>query len=210
MVTIGFLHTSDVHPADFRARLARLAPALTDHHLVDASLLAAARAGLPYRDRLRARLDELAAAGAEVIVCTCSTIGGAAEQLAPPGTRVLRVDRPMAEEAARYRRIGLLHAVESTLAPTRELLAEVGVAADRVLELACPGAWELFEAGETAAYHAAIADRVRATGGAVDVIVLAQASMAPAVALLGAAAVPVLASPEPAVRRAVALAVGPR
>ncbi|WP_329570718.1 aspartate/glutamate racemase family protein [Kitasatospora sp. NBC_01266] len=209
MVTIGFLHTSPVHPPAFHDLLTELAPQAMERHLVDESLLADARAGRPYADRLRARLGELAGAGAEVIVCTCSTIGGTAEQLAEqPAPEVLRIDRPMAEQAARYPRIGVLHAVESTLAPTRALLIEAGADAAGLRSLPCPGAWALFEAGDLAGYHAAVAQRIRAAvgGDGVDVVVLAQASMAPALDLLGELPVPVLSSPRPAVRRALRLA----
>ncbi|MDH6121024.1 hypothetical protein ABH930_005112 [Kitasatospora sp. GAS204A] len=205
MVIIGFLHTSDVHPATFRALVVELAPQVTDHHLVDESLLADARAGRPYTERLRARLGELAEAGAEVIICTCSTIGGTAEELAP---NVLRVDRPMAEQAARYGRIGVLHAVESTLAPTHALLIEAGADPAGVLPVTCPGAWDLFEAGDLPGYYAAVAERIRAAAGSVDVIVLAQASMAPALDLLGEVPIPVLSSPRSAVRRALGLPEG--
>lgn len=205
VTTIGFLHTADVHVPAFRALLRELAPGIADRHVVDPGLLADARAGRPYQDGLRARLGELGAAGAEVVVCTCSTIAGAAEQAAP---NVVRIDRPMAEAAARYPRIGVGYAVESTLAPTRALLAEVG-AGDRVVEIACPAAWPLFEAGDLPGYHAAVADRVRAAAGAVDVVLLAQASMAPAAALLADLPVPVLTSPALAVREAVSRARHP-
>lgn len=199
MITIGFLHTSDVHVPTFRALLNELAPAATDLHVVDASLLADARKGLPYTDRLRARLAELAAA--DVIMCTCSTIGGVVEQLAPD---VLRGDRPMAEEAARYARIGVVYTVESTLEPTRALLTEAG--ATELVEVYCPEAWPLFEAGDLPGYHAAVAERVRGAAASVDVIVLAQASMVPATDLLADLDVPILNSPRLGVLRALDLA----
>ncbi|MBL3670028.1 hypothetical protein JL475_29410 [Streptomyces sp. M2CJ-2] len=54
------------------------------------------------------------------------------------------------------------------------------------------GAWARFEAGDTAVYVRRVADAVTDA----DVIVLAQASMAPAERLT-ATAVPVLSSPRP-------------
>jgi Asp/Glu/hydantoin racemase len=110
VTTIGFLHTADVHVATFGALLAELAPGWGELHEVDERLLADARAGIDVSDRLAARLGALAAAGADVIVCTCSTLGELAEQVALPlrpsgrGLRpgavpVLRVDRPMAQAA---------------------------------------------------------------------------------------------------------------
>ncbi|MFE9423168.1 arylsulfatase [Kitasatospora sp. NPDC006697] len=202
MPVIGFLHTAEIHVPAFRALLAELAPDARDLHLVDATLLANARDGLPYQERLTARLAELAGGGAEVVVCTCSTIAGAAERLVPG---VLRIDRPMIEQAVAHRRIGLVHALESALAPARELLAELGAGCE-VVELPCPAAWALFEAGDLAGYRAAVAAEVRAAAAGLDVAVLAQASMAPAAVLLADLPLPVLASPRPAVAAALAAA----
>ncbi len=62
-----------------------------------------------------------------VVVCTCSTIGGSAEQTRlPHGQSVLRVDRAMAERAVEIgSRIVVAAALESTLAPTTELIQDV-------------------------------------------------------------------------------------
>ncbi|WP_229076083.1 hypothetical protein [Actinoplanes sp. DH11] len=83
MSTIGFLHTAEVHVATFQRLVEELAPGCDTRHLVDASLLADARASgvtSAIAERVRARLAELESDGAEVIVCTCSTIGAAAEE----------------------------------------------------------------------------------------------------------------------------------
>ncbi|MFJ6934548.1 aspartate/glutamate racemase family protein [Streptomyces sp. NPDC101132] len=75
------------------------------------------------------------------------------------------------------------------------------------------GAWERWEAGDTAGYLAAVAAAADAltASGAADVIVLAQASMAPAVALVRPGTpVPVLSSPAPGLAAAAAAAAGVR
>lgn len=188
MRTIGFLHTADVHVATFRALVASLAPGWRDEHVVDASLLADARAGIPVEERVRARLGELA--GADVIVCTCSTIGPEAERAG-----VLRGDRPMARAAVAIGgRIAVAYAVSSTLEPTTGLLLDEDPSAELV-PVPCLEAWEFFEAGDLGRYHSAIADRLRDVDA--DVIVLAQPSMAPAAALLPGRQV--LSSPQTAV-----------
>ncbi|MFE0464965.1 arylsulfatase, partial [Kitasatospora sp. NPDC058965] len=151
MISTGFLHTSPVHVPTFRALVADLAPEGTaQRHLVDEQLLADAREGLPYREKLADRLAELA--GCDVVVVTCSTIGGAAEELLP---QAIRVDRPMAEAAAKYPRVGVAYALDSTLAPTTALLAEVG--AVELVEIDCGRAWPHFEFGDLPAYHAVVA-----------------------------------------------------
>ncbi|MFI1993138.1 hypothetical protein [Actinoplanes sp. NPDC020271] len=188
MSTIGFLHTADVHVATFRALVAELAPGWRDEHVVDASLLADARAGIPVQERVRARLAELA--GADVMVCTCSTIGPEAELAG-----VMRADRPMARAAVvAGGRIAVAYAVESTREPTTALLRDEDPSAD-LLFVPCLEAWPFFEAGDLDGYHAAIATRLRDVPA--DVIVLAQPSMAPAADLLPTRHV--LSSPRAAV-----------
>jgi aspartate/glutamate racemase len=216
VTTIGFLHTADVHVATFHRLRAELAPGWLDVHVVDAGLLADARRdgitpGLTAR--LDAHLHELADRGADVIVCTCSTLGGAAElRTADMGVPVLRADRPMAEAAvAAGSRVAVVVAVASSLAPTRELLHAAAAAAGReitLIEVPCPAAFPLFLAGDLDAYASEIAAAARAAAPAADVIVLAQASMAPAAGLLTDLPIPVLSSPRTAVARAIS-ATGP-
>jgi hypothetical protein len=186
--TIGFLHTAEVHVATFRGLVADLAPGWRDRHVVDPGLLADARAGIPVEERVRVRLGELA--GADVIVCTCSTIGAEAERAG-----VLRGDRPMARAAVAVGgRIAVAYAVESTLEPTTALLRDEDPGAELVL-VPCLEAWEFFEAGDLGRYHEAVASRLRPV--AAEVIVLAQPSMAPAADLLPGRLV--LSSPRAAV-----------
>jgi Asp/Glu/hydantoin racemase len=203
MATIGFLHTADVHVETFRALTAERGQ--QDLHLVDATLLADARAHGVDADlevRVAGRLRELAARGPDVIVCTCSTLGGIAERT-PLTVPVLRLDRPMARAAVAIGgRIAVVASTESTLTPTRELLLECAPDADVILA-PCLDAWALFEAGDQDGYRRAVAAHVRTLDA--DVIVLAQASLARATALLGDLAIPVLSSPISAVDAAIQL-----
>ncbi len=209
---IGFLHTADVHVPTFRDLLAELAPGAADLHAVDADLLADARAGgvdEGVRERLAAHVATLAGGGAQVVVCTCSTLSGAAEIVAA-GVPVLRVDRPMAQAAvAGGGRVAVVAALASTLAPTTGLLRECAAAAGVTVDLVeapCLDAWPLFEAGDRDAYVRRVAEHVRSVAATADVVVLAQASMAPAADLLRDLTVPVLSSPRAAVAHAVAVA----
>jgi Asp/Glu/hydantoin racemase len=208
---IGFLHTAEVHVATFEAIVQSQAPGLTARHLVRPDLLAEARAAggvdAAVAGRLARALGELAHSGCGVVVCTCSTLGGAAEEVSSGlGAPVLRVDRPMAEAAlAAGGRILVAACLDSTLGPTLGLLREVadanGIRPDlRPLVLA--DAWALFEAGDRTGFARALADGIRARTGDAEAIVLAQASMAGAAALLADLAVPVLSSPELGVARA--------
>jgi Asp/Glu/hydantoin racemase len=216
MPAIGFLHTAEVHVATFRSLVAEIAPDLTAVAVVDADLLSdARRRGVDVvRRRLRQRLEELAGTSVEVIVCTCSTLSGEAESLSPvAGVPVIRVDRPMAEAAvADGGRLALVAALTSTLDPTRALLEQEAAAAAvevQLVDAPCLAAWDLFERGDVTGYLELLADHVRglASAGEVDVVVLAQASMAPVASMVQSQVdLPVLSSPRLAVERAAAVA----
>ncbi|MDF9878336.1 aspartate/glutamate racemase family protein [Cellulosimicrobium cellulans] len=209
---IGFLHTADAHVAAFGALVEEAAPGEGHAHRVDVPLLDDARAGAPTGERIRAHVDALVAAGASVMVCTCSTLGPVAEEVGGLGVPVVRVDRPLAEAAVRDGgRVAVVVALASTLGPTTDLLADAARRAGATVELdpvVCVDAWSAFEAGDLGAYHRAVADAARdaVRRRRADVVVLAQASMAPAAALLVDLPVPVLTSPGSAVARAVELA----
>jgi aspartate/glutamate racemase len=214
VTTIGFLHTSPLHVPVFRALLSEVDPGVADSHVVDESLLADVRVygyDASIEARLLAHLHELDRRAPAVIVCTCSTLSGDAERLAGRvRAPVLRIDRPLAERAvADGGRVALVAAVESTLAPTRALFLECAAAARTgavVVDAPCLEAWPRFERGDLTGFYDHIARHVRGLAGGADVVVLAQASMAPAAALLEDLDVPVLSSPRLAVQRAVEIA----
>ncbi|MFC9295652.1 aspartate/glutamate racemase family protein [Streptomyces sp. NPDC057011] len=193
------LHTSPAHVPVFDALRDRHHPGAVLRHLVVPQLLARARAEGP-EAVAPALLEQLAEAGAArvPVLVTCSTIGATAESLAPQlGVPVLRVDRPMAAAAVAVGpRIAVLATVESTLAPTCELLAEeAGARPVSITRHLVAGAWERFEAGDVAGNLALVASAADAvTEADADVIVLAQASMSGAADLV-TTRVPVLSSP---------------
>ncbi|MEU0374352.1 aspartate/glutamate racemase family protein [Streptomyces sp. NPDC006283] len=205
---LALLHTSPVHVPVFDALRDTHHPSLAMRHLVHENLLARAVREGP--DAVRpAVADVLAGAvadGADAVLCTCSTIGGVAEALTPRlGVPVLRVDRPMAAEAARYRRIVVIATQGSTLEPTAALIRDEAAGRDLELRtLVVEGAWERFEAGDRDGYIDAVVAAVDTVTGA-DVVVLAQASMAEAAARVRGP-LPVLSSPEPGFRAAAAVA----
>ena len=203
--TLTFLHTSPVHIATFDRLLSQIDPQIAARHLVDESLLSDARSAGAITPELQARiaatLERAIEDGAGAVLCTCSTIGGWAEevgqQLSAP---VLRVDRAMAERAVELGpRILIAAALASTLAPTRALLLDAAERAGRPVQLAellCEDAWARFEQGDQSGYLTAIAESLRHAAGDADVIVLAQASMAGAAALCAELPIPILSSPR--------------
>ncbi|NRF71788.1 Asp/Glu/hydantoin racemase [Aquincola sp. S2] len=200
-----FLHTAPMHVATFSALLAEVAPQCEAEHVVDESLLAdAQRVGADdpaLVARVQAAMTDAAERGAAAVVCTCSTIGGIAERT-PTGGRfvALRIDRAMADRAASGGpRVLVVAAVQSTLEPTSALLRESAAALDRAIEIRtvlAEGAWARFVAGDRAGYLDTVVRCVREAVGDADVIVLAQASMAPAAEALQDLGVDVLSSPR--------------
>ena len=116
------------------------------------------------------------------------------------GVPVLRVDQPMADEAVKMgKRIGVIATLRTTLEPTADLIARRAAAAGKAIELTsrlCDGAFDALMSGNAAAHDAKVASVLKELSGQVDVVVLAQASMARVVDGLSAAdkRTPILAS----------------
>ncbi len=209
---LALLHTSPVLTPLFASLCEQWLPELQIFHAVDESLIKntiqAGRLEKTTMRRLATLVGSALEGGADGVLVTCSSLGPAvdvARQLYDPP--VLRVDAPMARAAVRQgRRIGVLATLRTTLEPTSALVRGAALEAGRaveVVECLCEGAFEAVLAGNTATHDrlltAALTERMRD----VDVIVLAQASMARVVAALPAGAVkaPVLSSPESGVRQ---------
>ena len=184
--SIGFLHTAEAHVATFESLLDGESPEdLRTVHVVDESLLAAARElgadDRSVQDDVAEALCDLVNEGVDLIVCTCSTIGGVAEESPGIGVPVLRVDRPMASTAvAAATRIAVVAALESTLAPTVKLLRDECERQGRMPFIdsqTCLDAWTRWEAGDVEGYDRAVAEHVNSLDQSFDVVVLAQASM---------------------------------
>ncbi|WP_432562195.1 aspartate/glutamate racemase family protein [Kineococcus sp. SYSU DK003] len=216
MATVGFLHTAHAHVRTFSDLLDQRDETVADRHLVDTGLLVAARArGVDsVRSAIADRLRRLVAEGADVVVCTCSTIGPTAKAVgAQMGLRVVRVDRPMAEAAVLAgRRIAVVASLDEAAATLMPLLRECAASTGRVVDFVdvrCTDTWSAFESGDLLTYTTGVADAVRRAvvplDPPVDVVVLAQASMVDAAPLLRDLHVPVLTSPRLVVEAAVEL-----
>jgi Asp/Glu/hydantoin racemase len=118
---------------------------------------------------------------------------------------VLRVDQPMADQAVQTgKRVGVVATLPTTLAPTADLIRRRGEKAGKKIEITsrlCEGAFDALMAGDAAKHDAMVAGALKDLSSQVDVIVLAQASMARVVEQLAQAdrRVPILASPPLAI-----------
>jgi Asp/Glu/hydantoin racemase len=156
--------------------------------------------------RVAAYLESAELAGADYIMVTCSSIGPAVEAAAKLiGVPVLRVDQPMADQAATTgKKIGVLATLRTTLEPTADLISRRAALAGKQIELTsrlCEGAFEALMSGQPVVHDAKVATALKELSQQVDVIVLAQASMARVVDTLAPEdkRVPILASPAIAV-----------
>jgi len=188
-------------------------------HMVDESLIAdTVREGHLRRvtiRRLFAMIESAAMSGADGVLVTCSSLGaGVALGQQLFDIPVIRVDEAMAEAAVRMgRRIGVMATLRTTLEPTIALLHEKAAEARveiEVVDSLCDGAFDAVLAGETAVHDRILSEALRNEMKGVDVVILAQASMARVVKAmpLGTLSVPVLSSPELAVKSAQRIMAG--
>lgn len=194
-VRIACLHSAAMNEPVFRAEAARLPDGcIVTHDTGAVPHLIAAEAAGGLTDEIAgatAVLLERLAATSDVVLLTCSTLGPAAAIAAErTGKPVLRVDAALARAAvAAGRRILVLYAVETTLAPTRALFEQAAAGRDVEIDYRLvEGAWGRMRAGDVAGYHGTIAeaaDRAQSgmSGPVYDVVALAQASMSGAAAL---------------------------
>jgi len=210
-ITIAYLHTSHVLIPLFTELSNRELPDAEQFHMVDESLIRnTIRAQSLTKTTIRRVLAMVRSAregGADAVMVTCSSIGPAASMARQLfDFPVIRVDDAMAEEAVRAgRRIGVAATLRTTLEPTVALLREKAAAAQRkvhVVESLCDGAFDAVLSGDTATHDRMLTDALTRLVSAVDVVVLAQASMARVVRNLpdGPGRVPILSSPELAVK----------
>lgn len=142
-------------------------------------------------------------AGASAVVVTCSSLGPAVDAAKPfCPVPLFRIDEGMAQAAVTFgSRIGVLATLRTTLDPTSDLIRRSAVQAGHpctvIAELA-EGAFQKLGSGDTAGHDAMVAQSLRDLAPKADVIVLAQASMARALALVQneLPPLPVLTSPE--------------
>lgn len=210
---LALLHTSPTLTPLFSALCAEQMPGTPIFHLVDESLIKdTIRHGHLRRltmRRLLALVESAQQSGAAAVLVTCSSIGPAvalAQQLFD--IPVIRIDEAMAEAAVTHgQRIGVMATLRTTLEPTLDLLRAKAAAASREVEFVpslCDGAFEAVLAGDTATHDRILTAALLEDMQGVDLVVLAQASMARVVQAMppGTLAMPVLSSPELAVRQA--------
>jgi Asp/Glu/hydantoin racemase len=212
MKTLGFVHTS--------ATLVPLFQDLTKQHLTDVETFNIVDDSLIKDVIKKGKLEPNTAsrvvnhikaaeeAGADVILVTCSSIGRAIETAATlSSVPVIRVDQAMADEAVQTgKNIGVIATLPTTLEPTSDLVKRRAEKAGKDVNITsklCNGAFEALMSGDAAKHDEMVAKALKELMQTVDVIVLAQASMARVVDGLSTdeKKVPILASPAIAMKK---------
>lgn len=209
---LALIHTSAVMIPVFDELCEELLPKVEVVHTVDESLLKDIirdkRLEKPTARRVVGHIISAEQAGSDFILVTCSSVGAAAElgrQLVD--VPVMRVDEPMAALAIKEgSHIGVVATLPSTLRPTAELIRAQAKKEDKEVTVTtklCEGAFEAVISGDNATHDKIVGAGIRELMQQVEVIVLAQASMARIVNNLPADSkkVPILSSPRLAVER---------
>lgn len=204
--SVAVVHTGPVTIQPLKERFARLLPEVRVINLMDDSLLNDLRAAGSMTPAVMARMCQYFmiadAMGVDCILNACSSVG----DTVPVGQKmvsapIVRVDAAMAEQAVSMgTRIGVAATVRTTLDPTTRLIRETAAAKGKAVELVeglSDGALDVLLAGRPEEHDRLVLETLKSLAPKVDVIALAQVSIARLVPSLGAGfPVPVLSSPD--------------
>ncbi|PKA97740.1 hypothetical protein B0O79_1409 [Flavobacteriaceae bacterium MAR_2009_75] len=210
--TLGFVHTS--------ATLVPVFEQLTKDYLINVEtfniaddsvikdVIKKGRLTPTTASRVVSHIQGAEAAGADVILATCSSIGSAIETAATLcNVPVIRVDQAMADEAVRIGdKIGVIATLPTTLGPTSDLVKRRAEAVGKKVKIVsklCEGAFDFLMNGNSEKHDEMVREGLKSLIKEVDVIVLAQASMARVVDTLSSEekSIPILASPGIAMKK---------
>lgn len=216
MKKLALVHTSATLIPVFQELCSELLPDVQVFNIVDdclvKNIIAAGSLTPTIAKQVVSYVQSAQLGGADQVLVTCSSIGAAVETAATlSDIPVLRVDQPMADKAvAMGTKIGVIATLPSTLLPTSDLVERRAKLAGKNIELKavlCEGAFDALMVGNAAKHDEMVAAALKELSTQVDVILLAQASMARVVGTLAEAdkIVPILASPRIAIEHLASL-----
>lgn len=207
---LALIHTVTNLVPTFKDLCSKLLPEVDLFNIVDESLLQnTIREGNMSRLTARRIVTYMICAeqaGADTVMVTCSSVGEAVV-MGKPLLQIpaFRVDQPMADEAVKQgKRIGVAATLRTTLDPTVRLITERAEAHGKTLKVVsrlCEGAFDAVIKGDIAKHDSIVTEGLSELSNRVDVIVLAQATMARVADALPDAdkGLPILSSPRLAV-----------
>jgi len=205
--TVVFIHTVPPLLPVFAQLGAELLPGVKVFHILDEPMLERVkrRGGLADADgeRLAQHVAGAAAIGADVALVTCSTISPVVDMIrSSVPIPVLKIDEAMIRAAVGLgNRVGVIATAPTTLEPTRWLLEAEAVRQGRTLAtelVLVEGAIAALFAGDGETHDRLVSRAALELAARSDVVVLAQASMARALAVMPEAQrpAPILSSPH--------------
>jgi Asp/Glu/hydantoin racemase len=204
---LALIHTASFLSGVFGNLSKEIMPEVDTFNIVDESLIgntiAAGKLTANTSKRVAQYIQSAEEAGADMVLVTCSSIGPAVEAARPfVNIPVRRIDEPMADIAVQSgNRIGVIATLSTTLEPTLALVQARATAQNKSPEMIshlCEGAFQAVISGDTDTHDRIVADGLRQLMPQVDIVVLAQASMARVVDTLSdeEKTVPILSSPK--------------
>ena len=187
MTKLAIIHTSPATLEPLKAQAAELLPGVEIVNFVDDSILPQLLQNggdvSAVQDRLLHYARFAQQVGADAILSACSSLG----ELTPSAQAsvdvpVVRIDDAMASAAVqRGSRIGIAATLPTTLNPTTRLLQSKAEALERAVEfrpVLVTGAYERLMAGDKDGHDDLLVEALTKLAADVDVVVLAQVSMA--------------------------------
>jgi Asp/Glu/hydantoin racemase len=205
MKTVVVVHTGPASVEPIKDQFKEILPEVRVVNIMDDSLLNDAITAGHLTEAVTARIFTYMQLGqqmgASVLLNACSSVGEAASVARHAvSIPIVKIDDSMASIAVDMgRRIGVVATVRTTLEPTIRLIQQKAAQKKvqlEIIEALAEGAFEALLSGKPQVHDEIVKSKILALADDVDVIVLAQVSMARLVKSLGDLKVPVLSSPR--------------
>lgn len=205
MTTIAVIHTGPVTVQPIKEQISEQIPEARVINIMDDSLLNDVRAAghltPEVTSRIHSYMANAQAMHVDIILNACSSVGEAVDSVRNlVSTPIVKIDEAMAEEASSIgSRVGVVATVSTTLEPTVRLIRKKASELGRNIEVTekiAEGAFEALLSGDTGQHDEILKSAISTLAEQVDVVVLAQVSMARLVPQLKGLRVPVLCSPR--------------
>jgi Asp/Glu/hydantoin racemase len=218
-VRVFFIHTVTGLTGMFDELCEEIVPEAEPCHISDESMIKGILAAKGLTPAIYRRTCEhvvaAEAAGAQVVQLTCSSISPCADVARHMvGVSVLKIDEPMVRTAVQgYGSVGVIATNPGTLNPSTGLVKDVARELGKevqVKSVLCEGAYPAWLSGDREEHDRIVRGFLLDLMESVEVVCLAQVSMARVVETLedGQRTVPILSSPRPAVQRLAAVVAG--
>ena len=209
---VGMVHSVPGLAPMFNDLAREIMPGVEVIHLGDDGLLKEILATETHTPKMARRFathaNFAADSGAEVVMLTCSSLGPLVDMSqCLVDVPMLKVDEAMADEAVKLgKKIGIIATAHSTLKPTSDLVKQRAALAGKKVEIEtayCEGAFPALQRGDATTHDKMVKEKLADLQKRVDVIILAQASVARVVATIpdSEKKVPILSSPRLGVQR---------